>query len=219
VVQENGAIMVNKLSLEIIEFGNNSIKLFVPGYDYVKQKYEESKRNAAGKYFPYWAKIWPAAIGMCNFISVHPSLITGKKVLELAAGLGLPSLLAAAYAGEVCCSDYLQDAIDVIDRSIAINEYNNVYTRLLNWHHLPENLHADVLLLSDVNYDEAEFAILYKVVERFINNGATIILSTPQRLMAKSFIEKLLPWITVQEEMEINVTEKTFVSIFVLKKG
>jgi len=211
--------MSDKLSLEIVEFGDVSIKLYVPGYDYVKQKYEESKLNAAGKHFPYWAKIWPAAIGMCNFISVHPSLVRGRKVLELAAGLGLPSLLAAAYAAEVCCSDYLQDAIDVIDRSITINEYNNVYTRLLNWHHLPDSLHADVLLLSDVNYDEEEFAILYKVVERFINSGTTIILSTPQRLMAKSFISKLLQWVTIQQEMEIGVSEQTFVSIFVLKKG
>lgn len=210
--------MADKLSLEIIEFGDTSIKLYVPGYDYVKQKYEESKLNASGPDFPYWAKIWPAAIGMCNFISAHSSLVRGKKVLELAAGLGLPSLLAAAYAAEVCCSDYLQDAIDVIDRSIAINEYNNIYARLLNWHHLPQTLHADVLLMSDVNYDEEEFAVLYKVVEKFISSGTTIILSTPQRLMAKSFIGKLLPWIAHQEEMEINVPERTFVSIFVLKK-
>ncbi|MBV4357186.1 methyltransferase [Parasegetibacter sp. MAH-26] len=211
-------MMNDKLSLEIIEFGNTSIKLYVPGYGYVKQKYEESKLNAAGAHFPYWAKIWPAAIGMCNFINAHSSLITGKKVLELAAGLGLPSLLAAAYAAEVCCSDYLQDAIDVIDRSIAINEYNNIYTQLLNWHHLPDSLQADILLMSDVNYDEEEFAVLYKVIERFIAGGTTIILSTPQRLMAKSFIGKLMPWVAHQEEMEINVPEKTFVSIFVLRK-
>lgn len=210
--------MADQLSLEIIEFGDASIKLFVPGYDYVKLKYEESRQGAVGAAFPYWAKIWPAAIGMCNFISAHSSLVRGKKVLELAAGLGLPSLLSAAFAAEVCCSDYVQDAIDVIDRSIAINEYNNIYTRLLNWHHLPDNLHTDVLLLSDVNYDEEEFAILYKVVERFINSGTTIILSTPQRLMAKTFISRLLPWMTLQEEMEINVPEKTFVSIFILKK-
>ncbi|MDH7462143.1 methyltransferase [Chitinophagaceae bacterium 26-R-25] len=211
-------MMSDKLSLEIVEFGDTSIKLYVPGYGYVKQKYEESKLSAVGAHFPYWAKIWPAAIGMCNFINAHSSLIRGKKVVELAAGLGLPSLLAAVYAAEVCCSDYLQDAIDVIDRSIAINEFNNIYTRLLNWHHLPDNLHADVLLLSDVNYDEEEFSALYKVLERFINSGTTIILSTPQRLMAKSFIGRLLPWVARQEEMEINVPEKTFVSIFLLKK-
>jgi predicted nicotinamide N-methyase len=212
--------MINdKLSLEIIEFGDTSIKLYVPRYDYVKKKYEESKSGAAGAHFPYWAKLWPAAFGMCNFLSAHSYLIRGRKVLELAAGLGLPSLLTATHAAEVCCSDYLQDAIDVIDRSIAINEFNNIYTRLLNWHHLPDGLSADVLLMSDVNYDEEEFAILYKVVERFINNGTTIILSTPQRLMAKSFVIKLMPWVTMQQEMEINVPEKTFVSIFVLKKG
>ncbi|MDI3322407.1 class I SAM-dependent methyltransferase [Pinibacter soli] len=211
--------MVGKLSLEIIEFGDVAIKLYVPGYDYVKQKYEAGMLNAAVPHFPYWAKIWPAAIGMCNFISAHTLLVKGRKVLELAAGLGLPSLLTAAYAADVCCSDYLQDAIDVIDRSVAINEYNNIHTRLLNWHHLPDDLHPDVLLMSDVNYDAHEFAILHKVVERFINSGTTIILSTPQRLMAKSFIGKLLPWVAMQQEMEISVPEKTFVSIFVLKKG
>jgi predicted nicotinamide N-methyase len=210
--------MADKLSLEIFEFDDASIKLYVPVYDYVKRKYEERSAVSGKVHFPYWAKIWPAAIGMCNFIRAHASLIRNKRVVELAAGLGLPSLLAAKYATEVCCSDYLQDALDVIEKSIAANEYNNIYTRLLNWHNLPENLQPDVLLMSDVNYDEDEFAILYTVIERFINRGTTIILSTPQRLMAKSFISKLLPWISMQEEMEINVPERTFVSIFVLRK-
>lgn len=211
--------MADKLSLGIFEFDDVSIKLYVPVYDYIKREYEERTLKSGKVDFPYWAKIWPASIGMCNFIKAHASLIRNKTVLELAAGLGLPSLLAARYATEVCCSDYLQDALDVIDQSIAANEYNNIYTSLLNWHNLPENLQPDVLLMSDVNYDEEEFAILYKVIERFINKGTTIILSTPQRLMAKSFINKLLPWISTQKEMEINVSERTFVSIFVLKKG
>lgn len=206
------------LELQSIQIGDTSTKLFVPREDSVKRMYREQKEADSSTPFPFWAKVWPSALALSAFIQQHSYFLKDKDVLELAAGLGLPSLLAAPYAHSVCCSDYLPQALEVIDRSIAANNASNTITRLLDWHHLPDDLTADVLLLSDINYDPQEFEVLYTVLTNFLEKGAVILLSTPQRLMAKPFIERLLTWCVQQEEMPVPYQgETTLITVMVLQ--
>ncbi|MBN8676533.1 MAG: hypothetical protein J0L56_20585 [Chitinophagales bacterium] len=56
---------------------------------------------------------------------------------------------------------------------------------------------------------------------QFLQAGTTILLSTPQRLMAKSFIDKLLPFCVEQEEYSISINQyeqPALVSVLVLKQ-
>ena len=71
----------------------------------------------------------------------------------LAAGLGLPSLLAARYAYEVHASDHIPEAVELMKRSADLNGILNMKCSLLDWNCLPENIRTDILLLSDINYD------------------------------------------------------------------
>ena len=51
--------------------------------------------------------IWPAALELCAYLASHPSLVQGRNVLELGAGVGLPGLLAAQLgARSVVLTDY-----------------------------------------------------------------------------------------------------------------
>lgn len=205
--------MSASLQLQHIQRPGYSIDLFIPDPEEVQELYFLEKQKNVNTPFPHWTKLWPAALALADFIHLHPELTRNKTVLELAAGLGLPSFAAARNASSLCCSDYLQDAVDVISRSAAHLNFPNIDCKLLDWNHLPEDLHADVLLLSDINYDTSAFDQLFQVLLRFIQQHSTIILSTPQRLMAKPFIEKLLPFSQHQEEAMINDTP---VSIFIL---
>jgi predicted nicotinamide N-methyase len=142
-----------------------------------------------------------------------------QNVLELAAGLGLPTFVAARYAQSVCCSDYLEEAVATMARTAQHLQLSNVTSQVLDWNHLPDDLTADVLLLCDVNYDPDQFARLYHVLQRFLRQGTLILLSTPQRLMAKPFIEKLLPFCRQQYEMSIyHLQEHTPISLLLLKE-
>ncbi len=150
--------------------------------------------------FPYWGKCWPAASALSAFLAKNTSLIQDKTVIEFAAGLGLPSLVAATYARNIICSDYLSEPLSFVNRSAAANGISNIETRIINWQDLPAELKAEVVLLSDVNYDPAAFDALDRLVSFFLKQGALIILGTPQRIMAKSFVEKWQPFQAMQEE-------------------
>lgn len=206
------------LELRTITIGDIAVKLFVPTEDSVKRIYGEQRLANSTIPFPYWAKVWPAALGLSAFLQQQPQYITGKEVLELAAGLGLPSLLASRYAGRVIYSEYIPEALEVADQSFALQGAANLTSRLLDWHRLPPDLSPDVLLLSDINYDPQEFEVLYKVLKGFLQKKTTILLSTPQRLMAKPFIERLLPWCIRQQEMPVSDKGETLlISVLVLQ--
>ena len=137
-------------------------------------------------------------------------------MLELAAGLGLPSLVAASWAKQVIVSDYLPEPLALVNISAVENSISNIETRIINWHHLPNNLYSDVVLLSDVNYDPASFEALDQLISFFLEQGSLIILSTPQRIMAKPFIEKWMPFVMMQEEMLVD--DEVWVSVLGLEK-
>ena len=197
-------------------FKSGSLALLIPEPEALKANYERLLQQGYAVPFPYWAQLWPAAIALSSFLDNHNNYVIDKEILELAAGLGLPSLVAAAAgAKKVCVSDHAEEAVQVLQQAINHNRFNNMESRRLNWHQLPNDLHPDVLLLSDINYDPVEFDILFCVLTSFLQKGILIILSTPQRLMAKPFISRLIPWCIQQENVQVD---ETGVSIYVLKQ-
>jgi len=192
---------------------NTTIDLAVPDFVQLQALYQ-----LGGLDFPYWAKIWPSAIALAKFLQENPNYIQHKKLLELAAGIGLPSFVAAKYASHICCSDYAPAAIALLEKNIAANQLSNISSALINWQAIPESLEAEVLLLSDINYNPTDFETVFLMLQQFIKQGTTILLSTPQRLVAKDFIASLLPWCVLNIEQEIRYNqESVLINIFVLQ--
>ncbi|MFC0774806.1 class I SAM-dependent methyltransferase [Terrimonas alba] len=212
--------MLTNVSLQTFSIRSDWLKVYVPDIDHVKDVHGKKKQSAPGAPFPYWAQIWPAALGLCDFLADHLPYIQDKKIVELGAGLALPSLFASRYAKEVVASDFNPDAVTLMQRSAIRNGIKNINCRLLDWNHLPPSLTADTLLMSDVNYDPVAFETLYAVLKQFLATKAVIILSTPQRLMAKPFIERLLPHCIVSETKMIDTANgPVAISIQVLQQS
>lgn len=201
-------------SLQTFQTRLHQLSVFVPVPAAVREHYKQNPDD-----FPYWSQVWPAALGLCEFLEMNPDYLENKTVLELAAGLGLPSFLAAHYGKWVHCSDYLPEAVALQQKAIIYNELTNMTCSELDWNNIPDTVKTDVLLLSDVNYDPWVFDIVYNTITRFLHEGTLIILSTPQRLMAKPFIEKLLPFCIRQEEIVVDKDGRTTpVTVMVLEQ-
>jgi len=200
-------------------FGGQALQLYVPDETFIREKYELDRKAGLQPLFPYWAKIWPAAIALCHYIRSHPELVKNKVVVELAAGLGLPSLLAATFAKKVISSDHAEEALPFIRGSAGLNRISNLETQLIDWQHYPSNLHADMVLLSDINYDPAQFEILNQLLLSLLNKGTVIVLCTPQRITGKPFIEGLLPYCKTKQTGYVETgREKAEMFIMQLEK-
>jgi predicted nicotinamide N-methyase len=193
--------------------------IYVPAYDAVKAIYTDLLAVDTATPFPYWAKVWPSSIALHNLLKKHPSLIRDKTVLELGAGVGLPALMIADITKSIIISDYNSKAVELLQKNIKHLQLQNVRAMQLDWNTIPENITAEVIILSDVNYDPTQFETLTKLIEKFIHQGCTIILSTPQRIMASPFVLELASYI-VAEYLELvdenGVTKE--ISILVLSK-
>jgi predicted nicotinamide N-methyase len=190
-----------------------AISLFAPDMAVVAESHRKGEIP-----FPYWAQVWPAAVALSQFIIRHPHYTQDKGVLELGAGLGLPSMVAARCAAAVLASDYAEEAVHAMRQTVMHNHLHNIQVRLLNWTALPPDLTTDVLLLSDVSYDASLFSIQEKLMRQFLAAGTTILLSTPQRLVAKQAIIPLLPFCIHQEEMVVlHGSKEVMVTVLVLQ--
>jgi predicted nicotinamide N-methyase len=193
--------------------------IYIPAYEAVKAIYADLLESDPATPFPYWAKVWPSAIALHNVLQKHPSLIRDKTVLELGAGVGLPALMIAGITKSIIISDYNSEAVELLRKNIEHLELENAEALKLDWNALPETIHPEVLILSDINYDPTQFETLTKLIEKFIHQGSTVILSTPQRIMASPFVLALSIFIIadyVELVDENGVTKE--ISIFVLSK-
>ena len=194
--------------------------IYVPAYESVKAIYTDLLMLDPATTFPYWAKIWPSANALVKVLQKHQSLIRDKTVLELGAGIGLPSLLMADITKSITISDYDSEAVELLQKNITHLQLQNVQALQMDWNNLPENIDPEVIILSDVNYDPTQFETLKKMIEKFIYQGCTIILSTPQRIMASPFVLALSEFIIadyVEMVDENGVTKE--ISILVLSNN
>ena len=196
--------------LKTFTISGRSLSIFIPDEEEMKRLYKEGKIP-----FPYWSHVWPSAIALSEYIVQHPELISDKKVWELAAGLGLPSMYAARHAREVICSDYNEDAVAIMEKTIRHLQLKNCTAMILDWNNLPRDSEADVVLLSDINYNPDSFPALKNMIHHFLHKGSTIILATPQRLMAKEFVEEIIPFAFATEDI---IVDSVVITIFLMRR-
>ena len=122
--------------------------------------------------------VWPASIALARLVSHCPSLVAGKRVLEIGAGLGLVGNAAAkAGAAEVLMVDLDADVLQLARRSVPENipedpSLANVET--LDWDDVPDDWPADrfdVVLAADVLYDDDAARGVADVVARALRAG------------------------------------------------
>jgi predicted nicotinamide N-methyase len=193
--------------------------IYIPDNEQIKHIYASLLKLDPTTPFPFWAKLWPSSIALLDVLKAHPHLIENKHVLEIAAGIGLPSLMMADITKSIQISDYDKEAVALLQKNIEHLQLQNAQALQIDWNNVPENLHPEVILLSDVNYDPIQFDVLISLIDKFMNQGSTIILSTPQRIMASPFVQKLEAYILNRHDtlVDENGIHKE-ISILVLSK-
>src|SRR3954463_5206823 len=66
---------------------------------------------------PYGVALWPSAIALAHEILARAGEISGRTVLELGAGTGLPGIVAASLGGRVVQTDRDELALQLCRRN------------------------------------------------------------------------------------------------------
>ncbi len=194
---------------------NECLSLYLPIQGEIKAVYEKTLTEAPHAPFPFWAKVWPASTALTRFLYENRELITGKNVLEIGAGTGIPSFSISGYAAAVIVSDHSTEAVALMEKNIALLGLSNVKAMCLDWNDFPETVKADTLLLSDINYAPDQFTPLLALIYRFLREGTIVVIATPQRLTGTSFLLQLGTYIRLNE---VKNAEGVDISLLVLSE-
>ncbi|XP_060140976.1 methyltransferase-like protein 22 isoform X1 [Globicephala melas] len=154
-------------------------------------------------------QVWRGALFLADYILSQRDLFQGRTVLELGAGTGLASILAATMAQTVYCTDVGADLLAMCQRNIALNSHLTaagggvIKVKELDW--LKDDLctdpevpfswseedisdlygHTTIVLAAEVFYDDDLTDALFKTLSRLahrLKNASTAILSVEKRL-------------------------------------
>jgi predicted nicotinamide N-methyase len=198
---EEHSLLIEGMALRVISVTN-----FDELYDQLIAKGLEHD-DVADERIPYWAELWPSAVGLSIHLAKHPEQIAGKKVLEIGCGLGLPACVAAKLGGKVSATDYLQDAVDFAEKNAVANHVNGIQFTTLDWRK-PDGIEPwEVLLASDVAYDRSQFEHLLGAFKLLVKPGGLILLSEPNRYIAAPFLAQLrqIGYTVEQSVYEVSV--------------
>lgn len=139
------------------------------------------------KNIPYWAILWPASIGLAEYLS-NLGDITNRRVLELGAGLALPSLIAAKAGANVLMTDLAFEALIFAEANASANKLQ-LETKLLDWNAAPENIKFDIILGADILYEQQNQVPVLTTIGLLLAKGGKVLLSDPNRFRINSFVQ------------------------------
>ncbi len=148
----------------------------------------DEERFARDEYLPYWAEVWPAGRALAHHVARRS--VAGVRILELGCGLGLPSLVAAARGAFVTAIDWSPEAIACLERNARRNGLD-LDAAVVDWVEADALVGHELVLASDVLYEERNARPVAEVVARLVAAGAIAVVADPGRRHAATFAELL----------------------------
>ena len=109
--------------------------------------------------------------------------MAGAKVLEIGCGTGLAGVVAAQLGAFTMFSDMVPITLEAVKETCQLNHISNFDTCTLDWSEKIESKeHYDVVLGSEVFYDEAILADVSHVLEQVLAPGGKGMFCDPNRL-------------------------------------
>lgn len=143
---------------------------------------------------PYFAKIWECALSLAKWIDAHHYQFNQKKVLEIGAGLAIPSMVLAKLGHNVMAMDFHPHAAYFSNINQKINNLSFNFLEK-NWSELGSAIKSfDIIIASDILYEGKFIADLIELLNNNLSENSLFILCDPIR----GYLQKLI------SELELN---------------
>ena len=157
------------------------------------------KRDDESLGWGYWDRVWPSSVALSAYL-IHqffPAKLTGRKVLEIGCGTGLPGVVAAQLGAYTMFSDMVPITLEAVKETCRLNRISNYDTCILDWSEKVElKERYDVVLGCEVFYDEGILPDISHVLEQVLAPGGKGIFCDPNRLgldtIEQAFQEKFI---------------------------
>ena len=167
--------------------------------------------------FPLWAKIWYAGAVLAGHLNNMP-VETGKRLLEIGAGIGVAGVVAAVAGHDVTLTDYNTDALNFARANAHINNCSHVQVDRLDWKKPDLEGRFDTIVGSEVIYRTEDVLLLLHLFQRYLKPDGRVILAEEMRKTIDSFYRQMDPYysISVRKNRMRSETEESLVLLIEL---
>jgi predicted nicotinamide N-methyase len=129
---------------------------------------------------PYWAHYWAGGLALARYVLDNPSVVAGRRVLDLGAGSGLVGIAAAkAGAREVVAAEVDRYAVAALKLNMELNGASiSVLHGDITGNAAPE---VDVVLVGDLFYADDLSERVAAFLERCSSRGIRALIGDPWR--------------------------------------
>jgi predicted nicotinamide N-methyase len=181
-----------RIRYQTIEFGKLDIHLRTLRD---KQQYsdEEGRAEALGISSATWSLfgvVWPSSEMLAHFMLNYD--VSGKRVLEVGCGIALSSLLLNKLHHNITATDYHPEAGGFLKQNTALNMDADIPFVRTDWTEDNEVLgRFDIIIGSDVLYEQEHIAPLVNFINRHANPGCAVIIVDPRRGQVGRFSKRM----------------------------
>jgi predicted nicotinamide N-methyase len=145
---------------------------------------EAEALTGPGRPTPYWASAWPSGTVLATAVAEAGDL-TGKRVLELGCGIGMPSVAAARAGAHVLATDAVPEAVAYAAYNLALNDLQGDVA-VATWDELEGPF--DLVLGADVLYLQANADALVRRLPHLVARDGAAWIADPGRAGCKAFL-------------------------------
>jgi predicted nicotinamide N-methyase len=174
--------MALRLRYQTIEFDKTDIHLCTLRD---KQQFSDPDNIAldlgiSSSLWPLFGVVWPSSMVLAHHMDDYDTV--DKRILEIGCGMALTSLLLNEQDADITASDYHPEVETFLKRNTKLNNGKTIAFERADWAEAKDSLgRYDLIIGSDVLYEDTHVKQLAKFIENHANPNCEIILVDPGR--------------------------------------
>ncbi len=171
-----------KVKFETVTVGgsNYQIRSLLDLQQYSDPHGEAERAGISPASWPLFGHIWPSARVLA--LAMQTFDLSGKRILEIGAGLALASMVIHRRAGNVTVSDCHPLSKPFLQENLRLNQLAPLPYQTGNWNiNNPDLGQFELIIGSDVLYERDQPAQLASFIERHSAANAEVIIVDPNR--------------------------------------
>lgn len=172
---------------------------------------------------PYWAELWPSALGLAAWLKQKENVIRGQFCLDLGCGLGFTALCGAACKARVLACDYESQALDLVRFNAQVNTVSLCDTiqdfwqssapvlcpLLFDWRSpCIEAKKFPIIWASDIAYERKFMPEILKFLAYALTDDGVFWIAEPSRTVYQYFLEEVKKFPFSIEKVHAELTPK-----------
>lgn len=153
----------------------------------------DEEEFAVDERLPYWAELWPSGRVLADRLEAAD--LDGLRVVELGAGIGIPSIAAALGGADVLATDWYEPSLLFADENARRLDVP-LATMLVDWRDPPPALldggRFDLVVAADVLYEARNAEPLAALLPRLVAAGGEAWIADPRRPDARPFLDAMI---------------------------